>query len=75
MSDTNDTNNHYGVLLEDMNHKFDVILEYLAPLVSLPDDVTQLKDDMRDVKTRLTSVEIAVTDLSKQHFRLEGNAA
>lgn len=67
-----DKNDHYqAALLEDMDHKFKVILEYLQPLANIPADVAQLQGDMREVKTQLTNVEVAVTDLSKQHCRLE----
>lgn len=72
MSDTNDdTNHHYGVLLEDINHKFDAILEGQQSLIPISRDVAQLKTDMREVKTRLTTIEFAVTDLSKQHCKIE----
>jgi len=54
--------NYDGVLQEEMDGKLDVILEYLDGLATVPLCVTELKTDMRDVKTRLTSIEIAVTD-------------
>lgn len=54
-----------------MDYKSDVILEYLAPLASVPSDVAQLKTDINEVKTRLTTIEFAVTDLSKQRGQIE----
>ncbi len=65
MSD-NRTGHYEGALLEDIHHKLGVIVEYLAPLASLPGDVAQLKSDMSGVKGRLTNVEFAVKDLSGQ---------
>ena len=65
MSDTNDS--HYeGALLEDVNHKFDVILEYLGPLASVPSDVAQLKTDMGDVKADVKTIKAVITNQSSQ---------
>lgn len=53
-----------AVLLEDMNHKFDVILEYVAPLASVPEDIRQLKEDMAEVKGDIRVIKAVITDHS-----------
>lgn len=71
MGNKNDTGHYEGALLEDINHKFDVIVEYLAPLSSLPRDVAGLKSNMRDIEARLGNVEFAVIDMSKELRQLD----
>lgn len=67
MSGVNDADHYNGALLEDMNHKFDIILDYLAPLASLSGDVAQLKDDMVDVKADTEAIKLAVKHQADEH--------
>lgn len=71
MSDNDDTGHYEGALLEDVNHKFDVILEYLRPLARLPHDVDELKDDMTVVKTDIRTIKHTIKGQSKDHRQLE----
>lgn len=72
MTGSDDTSHYQGALLEDINHKFDVILEYLAPLASLPRDVSQLKDDVSQLKTDVATIKLVVTGQSSQLKNHEG---
>lgn len=54
-----------GVLLEELNHKFDLVLEYASDIPSIKEKVTGLEnkvdgltEDMAIVKTNLESVKI-----------------
>jgi hypothetical protein len=58
--------NYTDVLLEDMNHKFDLLLEAIAPLKDMQKDIFALKEDLEEVKQDVKVVKAAVTDLSKQ---------
>jgi len=53
-----------AVLLEDMNHKFDVILEYLAPLSPLPAKVDTIDERLKNIETDVQIIRAAVTDRS-----------
>ncbi len=72
MSDKNHTGHYEGALLEEIRDEVKAIHESVAPLASVPGDVAQLKSDMTDVKGRLTNVEFAVKDMSKDLRRLSG---
>lgn len=54
------------MLLEDMNHKFDLLLELLSPMKQIQQDVGSLKEDMSQVKQDVKIIKAAVTDLSHQ---------
>ena len=58
--------NYTDVLLEDINAKFDAIMEIVQPLVSLPADVREIKEDVSATKADLRIVKAAVTDQSHQ---------
>ena len=55
-----------NILLEDVNHKFDAILEGQAALASLPADVAQLKADMIEVKADVRTIKAVVISHSSQ---------
>ena len=63
MRDKND--HHQGVLLEDMNHKFDVILEYLKPLSGLPAKVDRIDERLERVESDVKVVKVVLKDHSK----------
>jgi hypothetical protein len=71
MTDKNNNDHYEGALLEDMNHKFDVILEYLTPLASVPSDVAQLKDDMTVVKADIKTIKAVVTNHEGRITKIE----
>ncbi|HTB48655.1 MAG TPA: hypothetical protein VK712_01085 [Verrucomicrobiae bacterium] len=61
-----------GVLLEDIDHKLQAILEGQAAMASMPSDIAGLKIDMAEVKLDIKVIQAAVKDQSKQHNRLVG---
>ncbi len=52
---------YIGVLLEDVNSKFDLIIELVTPL---PVAIAQLQDDMRIVKSDVAVIKRVVGDHS-----------
>ena len=75
MTSKNDTGHYQGVLLEDINHKFDVIVEYLAPLAKLPRKVDQIDERLQRVESDVKVIKRVVTDQGKDHKQLEGRVA
>lgn len=55
-------NNHIDVLLEDVNSKFDTIIELVRPL---PDAITQLQHDVKNINTDASVMKAVVRDHSK----------
>ena len=57
--------NYTDVLLEDMNHKFDLLLEIVG---QMRDEMKTLakQTDLEEVKQDVKVVKAAVTDLSRQ---------
>lgn len=53
-----------AVLLEDIQHKFDVILEYLTPLSPLPAKVDAIDERLRSVEADVKIIKAVVTDHS-----------
>lgn len=64
MRDDNDR--YQAVLLEDINHKFDAIMEGQAAMASVPGDIAQLKSDMIEVKTDIKTMKAVLTGHSSQ---------
>jgi len=60
------TSHTTNALLEDINAKFDVILEIVRPLAELPERVGWLEDDVRELKEDMKVVKVAVTDTNRQ---------
>ena len=56
---------YMAILLEDMNHKFDIIMEAIQPLPTLLRDMAVLKTDVDDIKADIKIIKAAVTDHSK----------
>lgn len=70
-----------GILLEDMNSKFDAIMEALQPLQCLPAQVAglteradELSADMKVVKAAVTDLSVQVNDIDMRVQRLESRA-
>lgn len=64
--------NYVAMLLEDMNGKFDFILENIVPDVqTLKQDVRQLKTDMRAVKADIHVLKALYNDHQKRLGVLE----
>ncbi len=63
MSEDKDYTN---VLLEEMNSKFDLLLEAVKPIRQLQQDTGTLKEDMNEVKSDVKVIKAAVTDVSKE---------
>lgn len=55
-----------NILLEDINHKFDAILEGQAAMAHVPGDVAQLKADMFEVKADVKTIKAVITSHSSQ---------
>ena len=62
---------HDGILLEDMNHKLDAILEGQAAMGGVPGDITQLKDDMFEVKGDIKAIKAIVINHEGRVTKLE----
>lgn len=58
--------NYTDILLEDMNSKFDTILEIVTPLVSLPQEVRELREKVEDMDNTLRAGVAAIKDHSTQ---------
>lgn len=55
-----------NVLLEEMNGKFDLLLEAVAPLKDMQKDIIVMKEDIVELKGDAKVIKAAVTDLSHQ---------
>lgn len=55
-----------AILLEDMNDKFDLIMEAIRPLQTLPAQVARLGEDVAELKSDMKVVKAAITDLTPQ---------
>ena len=62
------------VLLEDINHKLDAVLQGIAPLASVPARLSDLENSMGDVKTELklirTTLKIHSSQIDKHEVRV-----
>lgn len=63
--DTLDPNSegYTNALLEDIDDKFQTVLEATAPIPKLQEDVAELKEVVGDMQPRLQAVEEVVTDM------------
>lgn len=65
-------NNYTDILLEDMNAKFDVVLEAVGAMrdeiktLARQDDLVEVKHDMKIVKAAVTDLSDEVRDHSRQ---------
>lgn len=82
MSGKNNDDHYVGALLEDINHKFDALMEGQQAMASVPGDIAQLKSDMFDVKNDIAAIKAVAKDhekMIKNHdkrlIRLESAAA
>ena len=71
MSNKNPNDHYVGALLEDINHKFDAIMEGQQAMASVPDDIAQLKNDMFDVKNDMRAITAVAKDHDKRLVGLE----
>ncbi len=55
-----------NVLLEEMNSKFDLLLEMMQPIKKLQEDTSVLIEDIQTVKSDVKKIKTVVTDQSKQ---------
>lgn len=60
------TNSEIVVILEYMDGKFDLLVEMIEPLKSLPAEVRILRDDVDGLKSDMITVKAAIRDLSLQ---------
>lgn len=63
-SDMNGSSNYTDVLLEDMNSKFDTILEIVTPLVQLPQQIRELREDIDEIKSDMMVIKVVAKDHS-----------
>jgi hypothetical protein len=57
---------HVAVLLEDMNSKFDVVIESVSGLASGVKELKQLIPDVTELKSDVKVIKAAVTDQTTQ---------
>lgn len=63
---------HYAaVLLEDMNGKFDAIMEILIPMQEQVREIPKMKEDITEMKADIRTIKIAVTDTNRDLHKLE----
>lgn len=55
-----------GLILEDTNSKFDLLLEAIQPLSQMSRDLAIVKEDVAELKSDVKVIKFAVTDLSRQ---------
>lgn len=59
---------HMAVLLEDLDSKFDGVIEAVSDLATdvkaMKVDVAEIKEDVADLKTDVSAIKAAVTDQS-----------
>ncbi|HSW81497.1 MAG TPA: hypothetical protein VLG40_03810 [Candidatus Saccharimonas sp.] len=67
---TREDRNYVAAILEDINSKFDFLVEIVMPMqkdvASLKDDVAMLKDDMHEVKADIRTLKLALTETNKE---------
>ncbi len=64
-----------GILLEDIDHKLDAILEGQAAMASVPGDIAQLKMDMTTVQGDIKIIKAVVTNHDERITKLEKSTA
>ena len=61
------SNDHYtGALLEDINHKFDLVLEAISPLSGVPDHLSSLETKVDNLIGINMATQAALKDFSAQ---------
>jgi hypothetical protein len=58
--------NYTNVLLEDINSKFDAVMEIVSPLTGLPVVMSQLQSDIDEVKSDVKVIKAVLTEDSGQ---------
>ncbi len=58
--------NYTDVLLEEMNGKFDLLLEAISPLKDMQNDMFLMKEDISELKTDVKIIKAEVTDTNVQ---------
>lgn len=58
--------NHVAVILEDINHKFDVVFEIAGDIMALKQDLGGLKADVHELKLDMKTVKAAVQATNHQ---------
>jgi hypothetical protein len=58
------TDDYLGFLLEDMDNKFDLIMEILGTLKDVPVDIQQIKADLAEMKQWRGITELVIRDHS-----------
>jgi len=59
-----------GVLLEDINHKLDAILESQAAMANVPGTIDDIDERLQNVESDVKVIKAAAMDLSQDHTRL-----
>ncbi len=59
------TNNYHDILLEDIQHKFELILEIVQPLTSLPQQFQLLDERLIVVESDVKIIKTIVSEHSK----------
>lgn len=66
--------NYTGILLEDINSKFDMLVELVMPLTLLPAAVAQLQEDIAEMKADIKILKKVAGDhsgkLHNHEFRI-----
>lgn len=58
--------NYTNAILEDINSKFDAVLEIVTPLVTLPEQVRRLQSEVDAIRTDIKTMGFVVKDHSGQ---------
>jgi hypothetical protein len=72
----NDNTDHYvGALLEDINHKFDILVEGQASMAHVPRKLDDIDDRLKTVELDVKTIKLAVKDQGKDHKKLKRRVA
>jgi uncharacterized coiled-coil protein SlyX len=64
-----------AILLEDMNHKLDAILEGQQSMARVPEQIEKIDTRLRDVEIDVKAIKAVVTNHDKRITKLEKTAA
>ncbi len=63
------------IILEDINSKFDTVIEYVQVIPQIQRDITVLKDDVSELKSDMKIVKTVIREHSADIFELKAKTA
>lgn len=62
---------HFKILLEHMNDKFDLMMEYVREIPAIKQDISEVKGEVATIKRDLMVVKTVVSDNSRDIAELK----